>query len=116
MYSELSDILMAWVRRIITDGFDFAGLRYSFLAFSSSQLQDHGVWMYCNPTADTNGSTPTAQDIRARAGTLDSLRVPAKWAARLGQCFSTTADTIELAPNEVRLSGLPPDWLLFQRR
>ena len=50
---------------------------------------------------------PTANDIRQRAGALSSIRIPAKWAARLAQCFSTTQETITLRRQDVRLSSTP---------
>jgi hypothetical protein len=46
---------------------------------------------------------PLAKEIRSRAGVLDGIQVPAKWAARLGQCFSTTEQTIEISKDEVLL-------------
>lgn len=104
LYSELSSELMQWVQSIIEEGFEFAGLKYTFLAFSSSQLQEHGVWMYCDPPVLTQRSAPTAHELRAQAGALSALRIPAKWAARLGQCFSTTAETIVLDSQDVRLA------------
>jgi RNA-dependent RNA polymerase len=100
-FAELSPDILAGVRDVLTRGLDFAGSHYAFLAFSSSQLREHGAWMYCDPPAGCTG-VPTAEDIRRDAGALSSIKVPAKWAARLGQCFSTTSDTIEIVLHEAR--------------
>ena len=54
---------------------------------------------------DERVAIPLAKQIREKAGMLDGIQVPAKWAARLGQCFSTTSQTIEIAPDEVPLSA-----------
>lgn len=112
-YTELSADILAWVRRTITHGFDFAGAHYVFLAFSSSQIREHGFWAYCDPepgdmalhALGASVRVPSAADIRLEAGVLRSIRVPARWAARLSQCFSTTNGTIDVAAKEVTSSS-----------
>jgi hypothetical protein len=52
-------------------------------------------------------TTPLAEEIRRRAGMLYGVQVPALWAAHLGQCFSTTEQTIEISKHEVL-----PLWLV----
>jgi hypothetical protein len=115
-HTELSEAILAWVRNMMRQGFFIGGRKYQFLAFSSSQLREHGCWMYADPTEkeqkehletqahlpeDKRQRIPLAKEIRSRAGVLDGIQVPAKWAARLGQCFSTTEQTIEISKDEV---------------
>lgn len=38
------------------------------------------------------GAAKIATALRAWSGDMSNIRVPAKWAARLGQCFSSTLD------------------------
>ena len=98
-FAEMSDDLVKLFKRVINDGISFAGSDYVFLAWSSSQLKEHGFWMYCDPEFGEPG-VPTAQDIRREAGALSSIRIPAKYAARLGQCFSDTTSTIEIPDHQ----------------
>lgn len=74
----------ARVRRIV-----IGGRRFAFLGFSSSQLREHGAWLYSAPPGG-----PSAGDLRARLGDFTSIPVVAKCAARLGQCFSATVATV----------------------
>lgn len=63
-----------------------------FLGWSNSQLKSHSVWMYSEDCRDQD-KAPTAAEIRGHAGDLHSIRVPAKFASRLGLCFSSTYAT-----------------------
>jgi hypothetical protein len=57
------------VRQLLRDGVEVAGERFVFLAFSSSQLRDHGCWLYNEappkPGRNMKGARPpTADEIR----------------------------------------------------
>ncbi|XP_035220933.1 RNA-dependent RNA polymerase 1-like, partial [Stegodyphus dumicola] len=72
---------------------------YKFLAWSNSQIHDHGVWMYAK---DKKGTT--VYEIRAWMGDFSHIHSVSKYMARMGQCFSQTEDTIAvpLDPRHVR--------------
>ncbi|OJD25479.1 hypothetical protein ACJ73_03154 [Blastomyces percursus] len=72
------------VLRTLQHGITIGDRRYEFLAFGNSQIREHGAYFFA--------SLPhlTAANIRAQMGDLNNIRVVAKYAARLGQCFSTT--------------------------
>lgn len=77
-----------WKRvwRTVDQGIQIGDRRYEFLAFGSSQLRENGAYFFC-PTEHLS-----CDDIRNWAGDFLHIRVPAKHAARMGQCFSTTRD------------------------
>lgn len=50
-HTELSPSILGWVKACLRDGIDAAGARYVFLAFSSSQLREHGAWLYREPSS-----------------------------------------------------------------
>lgn len=73
--------LMARIRDIVQNGIEIAGERFVFLAFSGSQLREHGTWMY-NEEWDiyiSQDKTPTADDIRTWMGEFSEIRVPGKY-------------------------------------
>ena len=85
------------------------GRHYSFLAYSASQLRDHSVWMVsAGPAAGRAESERLAATMRGWMGdAMETQRVPAKCAARLGQCFSTTVDAAAVSGEEdVSTGGL----------
>ncbi|MEW5307231.1 MAG: hypothetical protein WDW36_009639 [Sanguina aurantia] len=88
--AELSAVYQH-VQAILNDGLTILGRQYQFLAYSSSQLKEQSVWMvHCPP-----GHSPDT--MRSWMGdSLTSIKIPAKCAARMGQCFSTTAPTVEV--------------------
>ncbi len=65
--------------------------RYEFLAFGNSQFREHGAYFFA-PLPHLSAPLPhlSAQDIRSWMGSFDKIKVIAKYAARIGQCFSTT--------------------------
>ncbi|KAG6029796.1 hypothetical protein E4U41_000283 [Claviceps citrina] len=74
------------VRRTLFQGIRIGSRVYYFLAFGSSQLRECGAYFFC-PTTHVS-----CHDIRAWMGEFDHIKVVAKYAARLGQCFSTTRE------------------------
>ncbi|KKZ64996.1 RNA-directed RNA polymerase [[Emmonsia] crescens] len=74
----------ARVMRTLQEGITIGDRHYEFVAFGNSQFREHGACFFA--------SLPhlTAANIRARMGDLNDIKVVAKYAARLGQCFSTT--------------------------
>ncbi|KAF8040296.1 hypothetical protein BT93_B2511 [Corymbia citriodora subsp. variegata] len=85
-------------KRIIStlrDGIVIGDKRFEFLAFSSSQLRDSSAWMF----ASREGLTAT--DIREWMGDFRKIRNVAKYAARLGQSFSSSTETLNVRKDEV---------------
>ncbi|XP_043704234.1 probable RNA-dependent RNA polymerase 1 [Telopea speciosissima] len=72
--------------------------RFDFLAFSSSQLRDNSAWMF----AKTDDGL-TAEKIRDWMGDFRGIRNVAKYAARLGQSFSSSTATLNVSKHEFEI-------------
>ena len=84
VYTRISNILKAGINLQINSS---SNLKFEFLAMSSSQLREHGCWMYCN-TKDSN-----AGQIRDWMGDFSGIKCIGKYAARLGQSLSSSIET-----------------------
>ncbi|KAF7133458.1 hypothetical protein RHSIM_Rhsim09G0088700 [Rhododendron simsii] len=82
---------------ILKDGIVIGNKTFDFLAFSASQLRDNSVWMF----ASRNGRT--AADIRNWMGDFHRIRNVAKYAARLGQSFSCSTETLSVGRHEIKV-------------
>ncbi|XP_034691829.1 probable RNA-dependent RNA polymerase 1 [Vitis riparia] len=82
---------------ILQNGIVIGDKKFDFLAFSSSQLRDNSAWMFA--------SRPglTAADIRSWMGDFSQIRNVAKYAARLGQSFSSSKETLKVAKHEIEI-------------
>ncbi|KAK4479818.1 hypothetical protein RD792_015357 [Penstemon davidsonii] len=76
-------------------GIKIGNKKFDFLAFSSSQLRENSLWMFA--------STPThnSNDIRRWMGDFKSIRNVAKYAARLGQSFGSSTETLSVRKHEI---------------
>ncbi|CAL5054478.1 unnamed protein product [Urochloa decumbens] len=83
------------VLSVLSNGISIGDKHFEFLAFSSSQLRDNSAWMFA--------SRPglTASDIRKWMGDFRNIRNVAKYAARLGQSFSSSTETLKVHGYEV---------------
>jgi RNA-dependent RNA polymerase len=72
------------ILRTFYQGIQIGDRHYEFLAYGSSQLRQCGAYFFA-PIGDY-----TCDSIRQWMGSFDHIRVVAKYAARVGQCFSTT--------------------------
>ncbi|KAF7718767.1 Uncharacterized protein PECH_004246 [Penicillium ucsense] len=79
-----SDEVFARIKRALKYGITIGERRYEFLAFGNSQFREHGAYFFA-PTPNL-----TVAHIRAWMGQFQHIRHVARYAARLGQCFSTT--------------------------
>ncbi|XP_071927361.1 probable RNA-dependent RNA polymerase 1 isoform X1 [Coffea arabica] len=81
----------------LKNGIVIGDKKFEFLAFSSSQLRDNSVWMFA--------SRPglTAADIRTWMGDFSRIRNVAKYAARLGQSFSSSTETLNVGTHEIEM-------------
>ncbi|KAH8661916.1 RNA dependent RNA polymerase-domain-containing protein [Xylariales sp. PMI_506] len=89
--SDVNHQLFNRVFRTLQNGILVGGRRYQFLAFGNSQFREHGAYFFC-PT-----DHQSCDDIRSWMGVFSHIKVVAKYASRLGQCFSTTRDPRGLA-------------------
>ncbi|KAL7132670.1 hypothetical protein ABFS83_12G090400 [Erythranthe nasuta] len=80
---------------ILRDGVRIGDRKFDFLAFSSSQLRDNSLWMFA-PTVGLN-----ADGIREWMGDFSSIRNVAKYAARLGQSFGSSTETLSVGKREI---------------
>jgi RNA-dependent RNA polymerase len=81
---DCNDEIYTRVKRTLANGITIGDRRYEFLAFGNSQFREHGAY-FVSPDAGISAGT-----IRAWMGQFNHIRNVAKYAARLGQCFSTT--------------------------
>lgn len=88
---ELDDVLKTTVASLLQKGVCIAGRHYHYLGSSSSQLRDHGAWLYAK---DNEGRT--AEDIRSWMGDVCHIPNVGYRIARMGQCFSSTEETVRI--------------------
>ena len=82
---------------ILRNGIVIAGKKFETLAFSSSQLRDNSIWMF----ASRDGLT--AAEIRKWMGNFNSIKNVAKYAARLGQSFGSSTETLSVDRHEMEI-------------
>ena len=89
--------LYSRLQSVLRNGISVGGKRFELLAFSSSQLKETSVWMFA--------SRPglCAVDIRRWMGDFRSIRNVAKYAARLGQSFGSSTETLSVAKEEMEM-------------
>ncbi|CAD6932173.1 unnamed protein product [Tilletia controversa] len=88
-------ILQGRFKNVLENGIAIAGRTFDFLAFSSSALREHSTW-FVRSSFVIDGKVITAQSIRDGVGDLKHIRCPPRWAARLGQSFTTTHTTLRV--------------------
>ncbi|XP_050373214.1 probable RNA-dependent RNA polymerase 1 [Argentina anserina] len=79
----------------LRDGIVIGDKKFEFLAHSGSQLREHSAWMF----ASRRGLT--AQGIRDWMGDFSPIKNVAKYAARLGQSFSSSWETFSVGLAEI---------------
>ena len=90
------------VGRTLKEGFELAGRKFEFLAYSSSALREHAVW-FMNPFTYPDEGLVTAASIRGSLGHFAGtklLKQPSKYAARLAQAFTATDPSVDIRKNE----------------
>lgn len=85
---DLTDAVESRILSKLLGGIEVNGRKYVFLAYSSSQLKESSVWMVYT----TDSQTWPVYRIRSALGDFSTCTTSSKWAARIGQCFSTTVD------------------------
>ncbi|KAJ9135707.1 hypothetical protein P3X46_032859 [Hevea brasiliensis] len=81
----------------LRNGIIIGDKKFEFLGFSPSQLREHSMWMFA--------SRPglTAEDIRKWMGDFREIKNVAKYAARLGQSFSSSRETFNVYRHEIEI-------------
>ncbi|PQE27777.1 hypothetical protein CJF31_00010029 [Rutstroemia sp. NJR-2017a BVV2] len=103
-----NDELFTRVFRTIRNGIRIGDRHYEFLAFGNSQFRENGAYFFY-PT-----SYLSCDDIRRWMGTFSHINVVAKYAARLGQCFSTTRAINGLsAPDLIKIPDIERNGFTF---
>ncbi|XP_058079109.1 probable RNA-dependent RNA polymerase 1 [Magnolia sinica] len=80
---------------ILRNGIVIGDKKFEFLAFSSSQLKENSAWMF----AARSGLN--AAGIRKWMGDFSKIRNVAKYAARLGQSFGSSKETLSIDRHEI---------------
>ncbi|KAL2347799.1 hypothetical protein Fmac_001799 [Flemingia macrophylla] len=83
---------------ILKNGIVIGDKKFEFLAFSSSQLRENSLWMFA-PTR----TGCTAAYIREWMGDFRKIRNVAKYAARLGQSFGSSTETLSVHRDEMEI-------------
>lgn len=92
-------------------GFEVAGRRFEWLAYSQSGLKQHSVWFiapFQARDADGQVNVVDAEEIIAGLGTFHNIphdpelmMCPARYGARIAQAFTTTEAAVEVEVEEV---------------
>ncbi|GER31869.1 RNA-dependent RNA polymerase [Striga asiatica] len=85
------------VLSILQNGIKIGNKKFDFLAFSSSQLRDNSLWMFSPSESDGLD----ADAIRRWMGDFRTIKNVAKYAARLGQSFGSSTETLTVNVNEI---------------
>lgn len=91
-------------RKLLTKRISIAGRGFHFFGFSNSGLRAHSCW-FMAPLI-INGDLSFASNILRELGDFEMIRTPAKCAARIGQNFTDTNDTVDLDPSTVGMLPL----------
>ncbi|KAK3394120.1 RNA dependent RNA polymerase-domain-containing protein [Podospora didyma] len=75
--------------RVLDYGIIMGRWHWNFLAFGNSQIRENGAYFFCQPEGDPQ-HVPTCEKMLKWMGRFSHITVVAKYAARIGQCFSTT--------------------------
>lgn len=82
---------------VLRDGIVIGSKRFEFLAFSASQLRSNSVWMFAS------SDEVKAADIREWMGSFNKIRSVSKCAARMGQLFSSSTQTLVVPVQHVEM-------------
>ncbi|KAK0661295.1 RNA-dependent RNA polymerase 1 [Lasiodiplodia hormozganensis] len=80
--------LFTRVWRTLSNGITIGDRHYEFLAFGNSQFREHGAYFFSSVETDEVHLTPSY--IRGSMGGFEDIKEVARYASRMGQCFSTT--------------------------
>ncbi|XP_030521901.1 RNA-dependent RNA polymerase 2 [Rhodamnia argentea] len=82
---------------VLREGIVIGEKKFQFLAFSASQLRSNSVWMF------SSNDEVTAEQIREWMGCFNKIRSVSKCAARMGQMFSSSVQTMVVPAQDVEI-------------
>ncbi|OVA03721.1 RNA recognition motif domain [Macleaya cordata] len=82
---------------VLRDGIVIGAKRFEFLAFSASQLRSNSVWMFAS------NDKVRSEDVREWMGCFNKIRSVSKCAARMGQLFSSSLQTLTVPAQDVEI-------------
>lgn len=97
--TDRDDEVYKRVYRVLDKGIQIGDRHFEFLAFGNSQMRENGAYFFA-PTENVS-----CDDIRKAMGSFGHIRSVAKYAARMGQCFSTTREV--RAVNVPNIQSIP---------
>ena len=107
---DRDDDLYTRVYRVMMQGIRTGKWHWKFLAFGNSQIRESGAFFFCEP----DDKSITCDSIRRWMGNFDHISSVAKYAARQGQCFSTTRLLHCISsPRIVKISDVEKDGFCF---
>lgn len=97
---QQSAIIAGIVQRTLSHGVQIHDRHYYFLAWSNSQMRDHGCYMYAPPWDPLTGEiSMTIDQMRQWMGDFSGSKNVPKLMSRMGQCFTQAQPTINLTPD-----------------
>ncbi|KAF7808597.1 RNA-dependent RNA polymerase 1 [Senna tora] len=90
--------IYARILSILRNGIVIGDKKFEFLAFSSSQLRENSLWMFAPTSCGLNATA-----IRNWMGNFCQIRNVAKYAARLGQSFGSSTETLSVGRHEIEI-------------
>ncbi|KAK0729750.1 RNA dependent RNA polymerase-domain-containing protein [Lasiosphaeris hirsuta] len=97
------DLIYTRAYRVLDKGIRMGNVHWEFLAFGNSQVRENGAFFFCKPEGNPE-DVITCDKIRQWMGQFNHITIVAKYAARIGQCFSTTRPVRALiAPRIVKI-------------
>jgi len=94
--SEQDDEMYKRVLRVLTRGIRIGARHYEFLAFGNSQIRENGAYFFAGT------DEVSCDSIRESMGDFSRIKTVAKYAARMGQCFSTTREIRTISIPKIR--------------
>lgn len=86
----------------LSKGVIIAGRKFEFLGFSSSSLRTQSCWFMA--PFGYKGEVLDVEKVKAALGDFSNIRCPGRCAARIGQAFSDTVNSIHVhLDNELRI-------------
>ncbi|KAL8661349.1 MAG: hypothetical protein Q9202_005651 [Teloschistes flavicans] len=104
---DTMDEVFTRVKRTLRNGIIIGDRHYEFLAFGNSQFRENGAYFFA-PIHQLH-----AQHIRYWMGDFDEIPYVAQYAARLGQCFSTTRAVIGTKPRDEEVEDVERNGYVF---
>lgn len=100
------DIVLERFKDVFNKGIPIAGRIYGFLGFSHSSLRSHSAW-FAAPFTDHEKTLQTHVSIIRELGNFKHIQIPARCAARIGQAFTETPFSVNLAEHGIQHDYVP---------